>query len=154
MTTKSEGERNPIFDELAADSKDIEGLVAYALYKRHKRTWASGFRERNQREPTPSEELDFAHSAGTPDQLDRYRKDAQDQLIAFGTGLIEQERPNIVAAALADRAGTVLSKMEGTASWKNIIITSIAATLVTTYFCRCWPSESGPLDSTLLMRWR
>lgn len=125
-------EGNPLFDELAGKPDDIEGLVAYALYKRHKRRWAEDFRGRLKREPTTAEEIDFAHAAMTSDQLDRYRKDAQDMLIAFASGLVDEERPNIIEGALAGRAGDVLSKIEASARLRNIIVTSVASTIVTT----------------------
>src|SRR3546814_8689464 len=48
-----EREYNRIFEMLVTASDDLVGLVAYALYKRHKRDWLLALRSK--REPTPED---------------------------------------------------------------------------------------------------
>lgn len=122
---------NPIFGLLVGSSNDIEGLAAYALYKKHKRAWAEGVRATG-REPTPDEEEGFARAAATPDQLDRYRKDAQDILIAFANEFVSDERASIIQEALTGRAEKAFLQIEGSGSFWALVKVGVTSTLITT----------------------
>lgn len=129
-----EANRNPLFELLVGDSNDIEGLAAYALYKRHKRQWAHNFRTRLGREPTSDEEKNFAQGAATADQLERYRKDAQDILIEFATGFVEDERPQIAVEAVTGRVEAAARKVEQASSLRSLVIVGVVSTLITSAF--------------------
>src|SRR3546814_15750943 len=75
MTTPDPGEReyNRIFEMLVTASDDLVGLVAYALYKRHKRDWLLALRSK--REPTPEDAQAFLTTVVT--SLHSYRERAR-----------------------------------------------------------------------------
>lgn len=122
---------NPLFDLLASDKNDVEGLAAYALYKRHKRSWAQDTRTIEQREPTAEEERNFARSAATADQLDRYRKDAQDILLAFANTFLEDERPRIEREAITSRIESAARSIEESGSFLSLLKIGVVSTVVT-----------------------
>ena len=71
---------NPVFEKLVTDSDDLVGLVAYALYKDHKRRWLFRLRE-TLREPTESDEQAFLASVQA--DLESYRDRANDAIVAY-----------------------------------------------------------------------
>ena len=83
-------ERSPIFELLVgtSDQYDVDNLVAYSLYKQHKREWCVEFEQDKGRPPTHEEKLEFAKSQRSPSQLERYLKDAQDALGEFAGSLL------------------------------------------------------------------
>src|SRR3546814_15200792 len=72
-----EREYNRIFEMLVTASDDLVGLVAYALYKRHKRDWLLALRSK--REPTPEDAEAFLTTV-VP-SLDSYRERARVALV-------------------------------------------------------------------------
>lgn len=123
---------NPVFDLLGADGDDIEALTAYALYKRHKRAWAKKFLNDHGTEPTPADDLAFANVASTSDQLERYRKDARDILIAFANQTVDEARPDIEREAITVRVEKAASEIGSKASfWKQVGF-GIVATAINT----------------------
>ncbi|MBU0645633.1 MAG: hypothetical protein KJ731_08110 [Alphaproteobacteria bacterium] len=128
----SQQDLNPLFDLLAGDdNENIEGLVAYALYKRHKRTWAAIIREKHNRAPTADEERGFAESNATVDQLERYKMDAQDILIGFANSFVEDEKPQIEKAALSKEFLEASRTVKSSASFASLIKVGVASTLIT-----------------------
>ncbi|QAX29008.1 hypothetical protein [Leisingera sp. NJS204] len=107
-------EKSPIYTLLVGkpDNYDVERLVAYALYKSHKREWCEQFVAQKHREPTAEEKLEFANAAGTTGQLERYQKDAADALIEYANKIVEEERENIVVEAITDRIEISSKKVE------------------------------------------
>ncbi|MEG3662092.1 hypothetical protein [Celeribacter halophilus] len=125
-------ELNPLFDLLAGDdNEDIEGLVAYALYKRHKRSWATNFREKHNRAPSSDEERGFAESNATEDQLERYRMDAQDILIGFANSFVEDEKPVIEKNAISAELLEASQSIKASASFVSLLKVGVASTLIT-----------------------
>jgi hypothetical protein len=130
MQERSE-DKNPLFDLLAGDNNDIEGLAAYALYKRHKRSWAKSIRELRQREPSAEEDSAFARSCATPDQLDRYKKDAQDILLAFASTYVEENRPKIEKDAITLRIEQAADSIESSGGFLSLLKVGVASTIIT-----------------------
>lgn len=96
----------PIYDKLVLDVDDVEGLVAYALYKASERAWMKGFAERHDGEhPTEAEIVEFVASHD-PASIQRLANEAQSMLISFGYVMVEEERPQIGAQAVALAIGT------------------------------------------------
>lgn len=126
---------NPMFDLLTGgdryDDEGIEGLVAYSLYKRHKRQWASRFQEQNGRDPSDDEKQAFATSVSTDDQCDRYRMDAQDILIGFANSFVEAEKPEIEKNAVAGELKEAAMKVVKASSFISLVRVGVASTLVT-----------------------
>lgn len=126
--------KNEVFDLLGAEGDDIEALTAYALYKRHKRRWAAQFEATNGKKPDQSDDHAFAKAVSTEDQLDRYRKDAQDILIAFANQTVDDARAEIEAEAVTVRIEKAATEISSQGSLKNQIFSSIISTGITTVF--------------------
>jgi len=92
---------NPIYEKLVIDSEqespDLQGLVAYALYKRAKRNWAA--KHFHNRKPSPSE-LDSYVNAWTEDRLHGLQQEAASALAEFATSIVAQQEPEILRKAL------------------------------------------------------
>src|SRR3546814_17703337 len=86
---------------LVTASDDLVGLVAYALYKRHKRDWLLALRSK--REPTPEDAEAFLTTVVT--SLDSYRARARVALVDSGSGYVEAARPPIAIRSAERRIG-------------------------------------------------
>lgn len=125
--------KSPLFDLLQADSDDIECLVAYALYKQHKRSWAASFEEQYGTKPTPDDTLRFAEAVSTSDQLRRYQQNAADLIISFANQVVEDERPEIEQEAITARIEAAASSVSGSASFGKQVLTGLVSSLITTF---------------------
>lgn len=126
--------QNQVFELLGADGDDIEALTAYALYKRHKRRWAIDFEASNSCKPTTADDEAFARAVSTEDQLDRYRKDARDILIAFANETVDDARSEISEEAITVRIEEAARSVTSQGALKNQIFASIISTGITTVF--------------------
>ena len=125
--------RNPIFETLVGDDEtDIEALIAYALYKKHKRQWAREIEAQTGTLPSQSQNIVFFQAVGTPDQLERYRKDARDILLAFAEKMVEDARPMIEARAIEGRIEDASRKIEDQASFWTSVKSGVVSTLINT----------------------
>ncbi len=125
--------KNPVYDLLVnEDPSDIEALVAYALYKKHKRDWAKDFLERKGREPTPEDDAAFAESVTQRDQLARYRRDATNMLLAFAENITDGRRPEIEKAAIAGRVEDAAREIEKTGNLRRQVSVAVISTLMVT----------------------
>jgi hypothetical protein len=124
--------RSNVFDLLGADGDDIEALTAYALYKRHKRRWASDFIKANGRAPSVSEERAFSGMTETSDQLERYKKEASDFLIAFAEEIVESSRLDIEKEAITTRIEIAANQIGANGSLRRQVVSGIVATAITT----------------------
>ena len=103
---------NRAFDVLVTSDDDVEGRLAYAYYKRHKRSWLFNFRQSRSRDPNHEEEQVFAEGACVPDQVSRYRQQAQSALIAYATVYVAEAQPDIERAAITARIETAAGRIE------------------------------------------
>lgn len=71
-----EKEYNSMYDSLVSSDDDIEGLLAYSIYKRYKRKFIISHKEKNGTDPNDKEIGDFMTSAFC--HLDSYRKEGQE----------------------------------------------------------------------------
>lgn len=126
-------DHNPVFDLLEAGTDDIECLVAYSLYKRHKRQWAAEFSENHGRKPNQQEDAAFATAVCTKDQLKRYRQNAQDLIIAFANEVLEDERPEIEKAAITAKIEAAARTVSGSASFMKQLGAGLVSSLITTF---------------------
>lgn len=77
MRRKHKKKYNFIYDLLATDENGLVGLIAYAIYKKHKIEFISRLKKEKGREPT-NEEIDaFCKASTTDSQLEKYMSDAQ-----------------------------------------------------------------------------
>lgn len=124
---------NPIFERLVgSNDTDLEALTAYALYKKHKRAWARGMKDDTGKLPTSAQEREFYTAVGTPDQLDRYRKDAQDILLAYAQQMVEASRADIARQAIGDRIEAAAGRIENSGSFVSSVRSGIVSTLINT----------------------
>src|SRR3546814_19506040 len=91
---------------LVTASDDLVGLVAYALYKRHKRDWLLALRSK--REPTPEDAEAFLTTVVT--SLDSYRERARVALVEYGSGYVEDARPQTAIEAHEGRLAEAADK--------------------------------------------
>jgi hypothetical protein len=64
---------NFIYEKLVENSDDINGMIAYALYKRDKIDFIRSFRAKHSRSPTNAELVSFHVSSNTDSRLNAYR---------------------------------------------------------------------------------
>lgn len=107
---------NKVFERLVSDADDIEGFIAYGLYKQSKREWLVGFHAENSRAPT-AKEMAAYNAAWTETALQSVRENAESALSAYGDTLIEIASPGIEANALK----------EGRPIWKDLLIGASSA---------------------------
>ena len=68
---------NSIYNKLVQSDKDLVGLVAYAIYKRHKIEFVSGVKRSKEREPTDEECEVFFAASMADSQINKYRSEAK-----------------------------------------------------------------------------
>ncbi|WP_151719331.1 hypothetical protein [Gemmobacter serpentinus] len=127
------GRGNPIFDRLCADSDDIESLVAYALYKKHKRDWAENYRKTHGSDPKTADDDAFASAVSTDGQLQLYRQNAQNLIIAFADQMVEEVKPDIEKEAITARIEAATAKISGAGSFAKQMLSGLTASLITTF---------------------
>lgn len=125
--------KNPVFEALGVDDENPEALTAYGLYKCHKRAWAQEFERSQGRPPTVEENLAFARAVSTADQLARYRKNADDLLIAFASRMVEQARPIIEWEAVTVRIEQAAAQVEQRSSFARQVGQGLVATAINTF---------------------
>jgi hypothetical protein len=103
VTDEERPRYNPLFETFVNPGEPVtdqmEGLVAYALYKAAKREWAEAFWNDNRRPPNVGE-LDAYQRTWTPTQVAGTRERAEGALAAFAASAIEDARPEILKEAL------------------------------------------------------
>lgn len=93
---------SPIFELLAGrphNGGELIGLIAYALYKREKREWATALSARLKRAPTEAELAEYVATC-TPSRLASYRAEAGAVLGAYTSVVIAREETRILRDAL------------------------------------------------------
>ena len=123
---------NPVFDKLVQSNDDVEGLLAYAYYKRHKRSWLLEFRKNRSRSPDRGEERVFADGACVGDQLVRYRQEAQNPLIAYANVYVAGARQEIEREAITMRMERAADRIERQGGVWRQVETSLYSSVITT----------------------
>lgn len=112
-----------VYDRLVQSHEDTVGLVAYAIYKRHKRDYVARVLTERSEPPTADQIGAFVDAAGLPDQIARYRDAALAVIGAYANAAIEKQRPGIVAEAVTERMETAARQAEAANSpWKQILV--------------------------------
>lgn len=107
---------NPVFDQLVRASNDIEGFIAYGLYKQAKREWLHDHQAREGRAPTASDLRSFSRQ-WTPTTLTAFRETAERALFAYAHSVVKGQTPFIERDALA----------RGRPLWKDLLIGVVSA---------------------------
>ena len=132
MSGQEPSPHNRVFDLLVNGDGDVEGLLAYAYYKRHKRSWLFEFRDTLKREPSGAEAASFVNGACVADQLDRYRQQAEKALIAYATVYVDGARGEIEQGAVAGRIEAAAKRIEAASGFLPQLKVAVASTIVTT----------------------
>lgn len=82
-------EYNKMYDSLVTSDDDIVGLLAYGLYKRHKRSFIINHTRKHGSRPNQEEMENFMTSASS--QLERYKKDGEDVFLRSVGKAVQQE---------------------------------------------------------------
>lgn len=94
MTKKS---HTNIFGKLVRDKNDIQGHIAYAIYKFEKVSHIEQFRKDKKREPNEAEKEEFRASCCNPARIEEYNKRAEMILDAFSNELLNETANQIEA---------------------------------------------------------
>lgn len=98
-------EYNKMYDRLVSSDDDIEGLLAYGLYKRHKRAFIINHTKTHGTRPDDKEMDNFMTSAMS--QLDRYKKEGRDIFLqCVGEGVQKEHEKSAEHKKLVDRLVT------------------------------------------------
>ena len=91
-----------MYDRLVSSDDDIEGLLAYGLYKRHKRAFIINYTRTHGTRPDDKEMDNFMTSAMS--QLDRYKKEGRDIFLqCVGEGVQKEYEKSPEHKRLVDR---------------------------------------------------
>ena len=107
---------NEVFERLVTDTDDIEGFIAYGLYKQAKREWLIDFHARNHRAPKAAEFAAY-NACWTETSLQALRENAESALSAYADTIVEVATPSIESEALK----------VGRPVWKDLVIGAMSA---------------------------
>lgn len=107
---------NAVFERLVNDGDDIEGFIAYGLYKQAKREWLVEYNAVHSKRPSVAE-LAAYNAYWTDTSLQSLRENAESALSAYAETVIDVATPSIQAEAL--RSGRPI--------WKDLLIGAISA---------------------------
>ena len=107
---------NEIFEQLVDEADDIEGFIAYGLYKQAKREWLIVFQAKHARAPSKADLRAFVAN-WTPTLLQSLRETAESALSNYAQIVVEEERPTIERNILK----------QGRPLWKDVLIGVVSA---------------------------
>jgi hypothetical protein len=98
---------NRIFERLVVADDDVVGLVAYSVYKRHKRDWIVQQIAETGLRPDLGRIREFERINQLDSQLNRYRQSAADLLATYANEAVEYMTPAIRESTLTMEIATV-----------------------------------------------
>jgi len=107
---------NAVFERLVTSPDDIEGFIAYGLYKQAKREWLMAQRAKSGRSPTGAE-MDAYNAYWTDTALQSLKENAESALSAYADAVVTAASPTIEATALKI----------GRPIWKDLLIGASSA---------------------------
>lgn len=116
---------NFIYEQLVKSEDDLVGLVAYAIYKKHKIEFITRMKEEEGRDPTEDECKIFFKASTTESQLAKYRNDAQSILSDVVANTTNEELERYEQEMLADYEKRIKKCMPPW--WQNVIWSVIAS---------------------------
>jgi hypothetical protein len=134
MSEADQPSYNRVFEALVETNDDLTGLVAYSLYKQHKRDWLIRFREATGASPSSQELNAFLLSVLLPDQIAQYRQAAADALVGYAQAFVLAEEPKIREEAISQRIALAAHQIESAGRWQRQIVPGIAAAAIWTLF--------------------
>ena len=116
---------NFIYEQLVKSESDLVGLIAYAIYKKHKIEFITSIKEEEKREPTEDECNAFFKASTTESQLAQYRNDAESILSDVVANTTNEELKNFEKEMLADYETRIKKCLPPW--WHNVICSVIAS---------------------------
>ncbi|WP_333824043.1 hypothetical protein [Pinisolibacter sp.] len=123
---------NKMFETLVGHDREaesnIDGLLAYGLYKLSKREWVTEFRVRKGRRPN-SEEIEEYTRTWTATRLNGVRSGAKQALAVYAETVIEAATPGILKEALRGKFWNDVLKNMAANLFYTIILIFVAMVL-------------------------
>ena len=121
-------EYNFIYDRLVRDENDLHGLIAYGIYKRHKKSFIEQFKDEKHVSEVSNEDLKTFHVASNvPSQISAYYLQAQ-KLMADTVGQVMQDE--IELARIDVRTDFQGELKQALPKWWQTIVVSILCSIV------------------------
>jgi len=111
------------YDTFVKTDEDVEGLLAYAIFKRHELRWLKQHVSDNAKNPTPSETATFIKAAITSES--QYRTEAADALIAFAEEVVESRRSVIEKQAVEGKFEAMETRVRSATSFWQTVLSNI-----------------------------
>lgn len=116
---------NSIYEKLVRSEDDLIGLIAYAIYKKHKIEFVSDIKTKLDREPTDEECHAFFVSSTTESQLLKYRNDAQALLSEVVANTTSEELERYESEMLAKYQSNIKQCLPPW--WENVLWSVVAS---------------------------
>lgn len=101
-----------IYSKLVTGEGDIQGLLAYGLFRQSERDWIKRFYGRENRLPTDAEisgEFYFAYDEG---DIKRLRTQAESDMLDFAFSIVDDQRPEIEETAKREAHDSQLDEIK------------------------------------------
>lgn len=116
---------NFIYEKLVKSEDDLVGLIAYAIYKKHKIEFITRIKEEEGREPSQEECTAFFKASTTDSQLAKYINDAKSILSDVVANTTNEELERYEQEMLADYENRIKKCLPPW--WHNVIWSVIAS---------------------------
>lgn len=103
---------NFIYEKLVKSEDDLVGLIAYAIYKKHKIEFITRIKEEEGREPSQEECTAFFKASTTDSQLTKYINDATSILSDVVVNTTKEELERYEREMLADYEESIRKEIE------------------------------------------
>lgn len=123
---------NTAFEKLVRDESDLEGLVAYALYKQHKRDWVVEYLNEHSQHPDKKTEDDVVK--GLLIDPSAYKLRASNALLGFADRVVEERQRDIELLAIEKHVANSTDELKKAGGvWRSIwtqIISFFAVSII------------------------
>lgn len=116
---------NFIYEQLVKSEDDLVGLIAYAIYKKHKIEFITRIKKEKGQDPTEEECNAFFKASTTESQLAKYRNDAQSILSDVVANTTNEELERYEREMLADYERRIKKCLPPW--WQNVFWSVIAS---------------------------
>jgi hypothetical protein len=132
MSESDDRSYNRVYEALVRSDDDLVGLVAYSLYKQHKRDWLIKFRQVRGVDPDPDQLDAFLLGERLPEQVARYHQAAAEALVDYSQASLAAEEPRIREEAIGERIAAAAHRIEASGRWYRQIPAGIISALIYT----------------------
>lgn len=116
---------NFIYEQLVKSEDDLVGLIAYAIYKKHKIEFITRIKDEKGRDPNKKEYKIFFKASTTKSQLIKYRNDAQSILSDVVANTTNEELEHYEREMLAGYEKSIKKCLPPW--WQNVIWSVVAS---------------------------